>query len=75
MLVTLRKRVTRLENHIDTLIEKLYFLSQVFGDFNDLYWNASYYLGSSLYLYNNDRFSNRLFIWLYMTEKYSGCWS
>ena len=31
MLITLRKRVTRLENHIDTLIEKFIFHHKFLG--------------------------------------------
>ena len=59
---------TMLKRLLSSVIQKA-------GMGNNLVVKVHYYLDSSLYLYNNDRFSNRLFIWLYMTEKYSGCWS
>ena len=41
MLITLRKRVTRLENHIDTLIEKFIFHHKFLGIFPNSWRNFS----------------------------------
>lgn len=63
---TLIKSVSRFENHIDASIEKFIFHHKFLGVFNDLHWNASCYLGSSLCMYNHYYFANCFPAWLDM---------